>query len=105
MLMFEFWIQTSWNVAFAMSLVTNLAVYFVASYLISTITRKITKNNGLGEYIDKRPFKNGQQKSEIKNGITACVMFSVVSLLARELFVGVIPVSITQLFIEVLAFA
>lgn len=102
--MFEFWIQTNWYVAFAMSLVTNLAVYFAFGYLISTITQRITKNNWLGEYIDKRPFKNGQQTSEIKNGITACVMFSLVSLLARELFVGVIPLSITQLLIEVSVF-
>jgi len=104
MLMFEFWIQTNWYIAFSMSLVTNLVIYVVAAYLINTITQKMTKNNWLGEYIDNRPFKNRQKVNEIKNGIVACVVFSLVSLLARELFAGIIPLSITQLLIEVLVF-
>jgi sterol desaturase/sphingolipid hydroxylase (fatty acid hydroxylase superfamily) len=103
-LMFEFWIQTHWYIAFVMSLVTNLGIYFVASYLISFLTQKITKDGRLGKYIDERPLKVGQKLSEIKNGIVACAMFSLVSLLARELFVGVIPLSITQLLIEVFVF-
>lgn len=102
--MFEFWIQTDWYIAFVMSLMTNLGVYFVAAYLINHLTQKITQNNRLGQYIDDRPFKEGQKISEIKNGVFACAVFSFVSLLARELFVGVIPVSITQLLVEVLLF-
>ena len=104
MLMFEFWIQTNWYIAFVMSLVTNLIVYFVASYLITYLTQKITQHNRIGKYIDDRPFKKGQKLSEIKNGTLACSMFSLVSLLARELFVGIIPLSFTQLLIEVIAF-
>jgi sterol desaturase/sphingolipid hydroxylase (fatty acid hydroxylase superfamily) len=104
MLMFEFWIQTNWYIAFAMSLVTNFAVYFVAAYFINTLTQKITKNNRGGEYIDNRPFKSRQKTTEIKSGIAACIVFSLVSLFARELFVGIIPLSITQLLIEVLVF-
>jgi len=102
--MFEFWIQTKWYIAFVMSLITNLVVYFVAAYLIYYLSKKITQHNRLGKYIDDRPLKKGQKVNEIKNGILACAMFSLVSLLARELFVGVIPLSITQLLIEVLVF-
>jgi sterol desaturase/sphingolipid hydroxylase (fatty acid hydroxylase superfamily) len=103
-LMFEFWIQTNWYIAFAMSLVTNLIIYFVAAYLINLLTEKITRHNRLGKYIDNRPLKRGQKTNEIKYGIFACAIFSLVSLLARELFVGVIPSSITQLLSEVLVF-
>jgi sterol desaturase/sphingolipid hydroxylase (fatty acid hydroxylase superfamily) len=104
MLMFEFWIQTKFYIAFVMSLVTNLAIYFVAAYLINYLTQKITQDNRLGKYIDNRPFKKGQKLNEVKNGIFACGIFSLVSLLARELFVGIIPLSITQLLIEVIVF-
>ena len=104
MLLFEFWIQTTWYIALAMALITNLVVYFVAAYLINYLTQKIAQGNRLGEYIDDRPLKKGQKVNEIKNGVLACAMFSLVSLLARELFVGIIPLSITQLLFEVLAF-
>jgi len=102
--MFEFWIQTKWYIAFVMSFVTNLTIYFVTAYVINYLTQKITQLNKLGQYIDNRPFKKGQKSNEIKNGICSCAVFSLVSLLARELFIGVIPLSTTQLLIEVLVF-
>jgi len=102
--LFEFWIQTSWYIAFVMSLVTNLGVYFFAAYLISFVSYRITKNKSLAYFIDERDFKKGQIQSEIKNGIIACVTFALVSLLARELFVGIIPKTVSQLCIEVLVF-
>lgn len=103
-LMFEFWIQTSWYIAFLMSLVTNLGVYIIAALSIDFLANKITKDDLLGKFIDDRPFKEGQKNNEIKNGIVACAMFALVSLLARNLFVGVIPESINKLLIEVLVF-
>lgn len=102
--MFELWIQTDWYIALAMSLATNLAIYLVAGYTINTLTEIITKDNWLGEYIDTRPFKRGQQVTEIKHGVTACIVLAFVSLFARKLFVGIIPLSVTELIIEIVTF-
>ncbi len=102
--MFEFWIQTSWYIDFLMSLTTNLVVYLSFAYLITCISDQITKNKRLAHYIDERPLKQGQIVNEIKNGILACIMFALVSLWARELFVGFLPKSLSQLIIEILIF-
>ena len=102
--LFEFWIQTNWFIAFLMSLTINLSVYLVTAYAIDFICKIISRDNKIAQYIDNRPFKKGQKSVEIKNGFIACIMFAFVSLFARELFVGVIPLSITDLLIEVLAF-
>ena len=103
-LIFEFWIQTNWYIAFLMSLFTNLTVYLVGAYVINAITQKVTKNSLFGKYIDNRPFKRDQRKYEIKNGIIACIIFSLVGLLPRKLFVAILPLSVTQLLIEILVF-
>jgi len=104
LLMFEFWIQTHWYIAFAMSLATNLGIYIVAASSIEFLTNQITKRGSFGRFVDNRPFKKGQRTNEMKNGVLACVTFALVSLLARSLFVGIVPESISQLLMEVLVF-
>ena len=102
--LFEFWIQTSIYIAFLMSLISNLVIYFVLALSIEAISKKVTKNNVFAQFIDDRPFKKGQKAQEIKHGVIACIVFSVVSLIARVLFEGVLPGSIIQMCIEVLVF-
>ena len=101
---FDYWIQTDWYIAFLMSLAANVSVYIVAAFIIVFITRIITKENSFAELIDSRALKQGQVRREVINGVLACVVFSLASLLARKLFVGVIPSSMSQLIIEVLVF-
>jgi len=103
-LMFEFWIQTNWYIAFVMSLVTNLGIYIIAASFIDVLTIKIAADGSFGEFIDNRPLRKRQKINEVKNGIGACAIFALVSLLARNLFVGIIPESINQLVIEMLVF-
>jgi len=102
--LFEFWIQTSIYIAFLMSVVSNLAIYFIMAIIIEAIAIKVTKNSDFGQFIDDRPFKKGQKTQEMKYGFIACIIFSLVSLIARELFEGVLPESLFKMCIEILAF-
>ncbi|WP_261841719.1 sterol desaturase family protein [Aliamphritea ceti] len=102
--MFEFWIQTSWYIAFSMSFATNVLIYITAASFIDIVTNTIIGNGSLGTHINNNPLKKGQKITEIKNGIISCLIFSLVSLLARKLFAGITPESIIQLSIEILLF-
>ena len=102
--LFEFWIDTSWYIALLMSLATNLLVFFVAAYCIEWITNRWISDDGIFHLIDSGPLGKNQKQYEIKNGVISCLLFSLVSLSARELFEGVLPGSLKQLLIEVLAF-
>ena len=101
---FEFWINTSWYIALLMSLVTNLVVFFIAALCIEWITNRWVSEDGIFHFIDNKQLSNNQKRYEIKNGIIACGLFSLVSLLARELFEGVVPQSWGELLVEVVLF-
>jgi len=74
--LFELWIDTSFYIAFFMSLYCNLTIYVVTAITIEYISDKVTKDNNFGKYINERPFKNGQRKHELKKGLIACIIFS-----------------------------
>ena len=102
--LFDFWINTNWYIALLMSLAANLVVFFVAAFCIEWMTNRWVAEDGLFHFIDNKPLSKNQKRYEIQNGIIACGLFSLVSLLARELFEGIVPQSWQQLFIEVLLF-
>src|SRR5690606_31004983 len=54
---------------------------------------------------DSRPLKKDQKKLEISNGLTACVIFAVGSLVTRELFSSVWPETLIAFVAQVAAFS
>jgi len=54
--LFELWIDTSFYIAFFMSLYCNLTIYVVTAITIEYISNKVTQHNNFGKYINERPF-------------------------------------------------
>ena len=63
-ILFQFWIDGSWFIALAMSMVVNTLVYFVTAFVLSGFIEGMVKSK-IGEFIDNRALKNGQSKREM----------------------------------------
>lgn len=102
--LFQYWIGAEWYVALAMSVAVNVAVFAVTAFVLDVAINKLVAGYDAGKFIDNRPLKPGQKKMEIRNGMVACTIFAVGSLLTRELFVGVWPATFFDLFIQLITF-
>ncbi|BCE02637.1 sterol desaturase family protein [Marinicellulosiphila megalodicopiae] len=101
----NFWVHTHWLIALAMSTLVNMGVFIICALCITWLTHYLNKAVGFGEYIDKRPLKDGQKKFEFKNGMLACFIFAALSLLTRIWHVDVWPSSIIDFVLQVVMFS
>lgn len=102
--LFQYWIDAEWYVALAMSVAVNIAVFTVTAFVLDGAISKLATDYNVGKFIDGRPVKPDQKKMEIRNGMAACTIFAVGSLLTRELFEGVWPLTFVDLFIQLITF-
>ena len=102
--LFQFWIDADWYIALLMSIVVNTLVFVITAFVLISLIKKLVCVYKLGEYIDSRLIPEEQKKKEIRNGIIACTIFAVTSLLTRELFDQLWPSSFLDLSIQVLTF-
>lgn len=84
-LLLHYWISAPWYIALAMAVITNITVYTITAAVLDFVIRKMTVEGGPGQYIDNRKLKTGQVLNEYKNGVIACFIFALTSLLTREL--------------------
>ena len=101
--LFQFWVESHWSVAFAMSSLVNIVVYLSTAFVLSILIKKFVARKH-GRYIDNNPLKEGQVKWEIKFGVTACLIFAASSLATRELFYKLWPESIADVFLQTICF-
>lgn len=64
----------------------------------------MTVEGGPGQYIDNRKLKTGQVVNEYKNGVIACFIFALTSLLTRELYDQIWPPTFSRLFLQLIVF-
>lgn len=100
----QYWIDSPWYIAFLMSTVVNISVFVLTASILDNAINRLIMNWKKGSYIDDRPLKPGQKRTEIRNGIIACVIFSIGSLFTRALFSNIWPISISSLIIQIVAF-
>ncbi|MCX4026254.1 sterol desaturase family protein [Endozoicomonas sp. SM1973] len=100
----QFWIETDWYFALLMSIMVNIVVFVSTAAILDYAIAGLISKYKVGGYIDDRPLKLNQKKMEIKNGVVACVIFGVGSLITRELFNQVWPISFVSLLIQLAAF-
>ncbi len=100
----QFWVDSHWVVALTMAVVVNIAVYVCTAWLLSRLIMLIVEHHSAGELIDNRLLKKGQAKLEATNGITACIIFAVCSLVSRELFSTLWPLSVVDFILQVACF-
>ncbi|WP_163835649.1 sterol desaturase family protein [Spartinivicinus ruber] len=100
----QFWIETDWYFALLMSIAVNIVVFVSTATILDYAIAGLISKYKFGSYIDDCPLKLNQKKIEIQNGIVACVIFGVGSLITRELFSQVWPVSFISLLIQLVAF-
>ena len=100
----QFWINTQWYWALSLSIAVNIAVYITTAKLLDVVITKLVESYGIGSFINKKPLRSLQKKIEIKNGIVACIIFGLGSLLTRKLFVEVWPSSFGVLLTQILVF-
>lgn len=100
----DYWVHTHWTIALLMSSVVNIIVFVITAAILDTSITKLIKQRGIGQYIDTRPFKPQQKMIEIKNGIIACIIFAVSSLLSRILYTELWPSSLWSLGLQITLF-
>lgn len=103
-LLFDFWIEADWYVALLVSIVVNTGIFVLTSSILEYLIGHLVNLYPLCHYINDRNLEPKQRKTEIKNGVMACVIFSIGSLLSRELFSGVWPSSFSLLIYQITAF-
>lgn len=102
--LFDFWIEADWYLALLISVAVNTAVFLITSALLEALINYMVRKNSFFAYIDDRDLRPEQRKTEIKNGVLACTIFSIGSLLSRELFTGIWPHSLSSLFYQIASF-
>jgi len=102
---FKYWISTDWYIALFMSFIINSTIYVFTANTLSIITRKLSSANLVGAYIDTRELKKGQIKNEIYYGIFACFIFSITSLLTRNLFNNIWPETVLSFAAQLIVFS
>ena len=87
-----------------MSTVANILIFVSAAFLLEKVTKKLLISNSSFSLINSSNLKIGQRTKEIKYGLFACFIFAVGSLLVRELFTDVFPISFYDLIIQTFSF-
>lgn len=100
----EYWMHAPWWVAFAMAVAVHLVIYGLGAGIGSLLTEWLWPAMGLGRAIDLHPPRPGQLRSEIRNGVIACVVFGLITLSYRSLCVGYWPTTWLQGLMQVVAF-
>jgi sterol desaturase/sphingolipid hydroxylase (fatty acid hydroxylase superfamily) len=87
-----------------MSAIVNISVFVLTASILNKLINSLT-NNKAGSYINSGALHTSQKLTEIKNGVAACCIFAVGSLLTRELFNEVWPSSFIDLLSQIVTFA
>ncbi len=101
---FRYWISAEWYIALLMSFVINSTIYVLAASTFSIITKKLSSANLIGTYIDTRELRDGQVKKEIFYGLFACFIFSLTSLLIRNLSNNIWPDTVLNFAVQIMVF-
>lgn len=101
----NFWVDTAWYIALAMSALVNLLVFFTAAYSVDKLSLWFSKELKCGAYIDTRPLKANQKQREMKYGAISCLIFAVGSLFTRELYSDLWPNTVFNFVWQVLVFS
>jgi sterol desaturase/sphingolipid hydroxylase (fatty acid hydroxylase superfamily) len=101
---FDFWIESHWLIAFVISTIVNIAVFFAAAYSIESLTEILVDKGPNFHWVDDRKLKQNQRQIEIRNALVACSLFALCSLLAREVFTLIWPNTLLDWLIQIVVF-
>jgi len=100
----QYWLDATWYIALLLSILVNISIFMITASFLEKIIQVLIYDYNVGSYINNKPLKPNQKKHEIKNGIVACIIFALGSLLIRLLYQEIWPTSFIDLCIQVLVF-
>jgi len=100
----DYWLNTHWVLAFIIAAGVNMIIYIIAATVLEKLVFVLVEKYKVGVYISTQELKPNQKKQEFINGIIACIIFALTSLLARLLYVNLWPITVLDFIIQSIVF-